>query len=98
MNERSGGLNRAFGKVLAERRVAQGVTQEQMWTALGMKPNPYRRLESDGRAITLNITKAVADLLNTPLTEMIAEAEKRVTPDQTDDPTTKSLRSALGFD
>ncbi|MFC5789579.1 helix-turn-helix domain-containing protein, partial [Agromyces tardus] len=98
VDERSGGLNEAFGRVLSERRRAQEITQEQMWVALGMKPNPYRRLETDGRAITLNIAKAVAGLLGVPLDEMIAEAEKRVTADQPADPTTKSLRSALGFD
>ncbi|WP_109527160.1 MULTISPECIES: helix-turn-helix domain-containing protein [Nocardia] len=92
-------LQRAFGRVIARRRREAGLSQQEMWERLGMSKSSYRRREQEGRDWTLANQIAVAAILDAPLSELQAEAEKEaatVTTREKEDPGGDSWMSALG--
>jgi transcriptional regulator with XRE-family HTH domain len=73
--ERYRDLNVVLGRVIAERRESLGLTQEQVWTAVGQNRNSYRRLEYGQREVTAELLKQVASVLETHAWSLLQRAE-----------------------
>lgn len=66
----------AYAVVLKRHRAAKGMSQEKLAEKANIHPTHVGLLERSLRNPSLKVSKAIADALGLPLSEMIAEAER----------------------
>jgi transcriptional regulator with XRE-family HTH domain len=68
---------KAFGSALRQLREAKGVSQEWLAEKSGLHPTYVGLVERGGRNPTLKASQAMALALSTPLSNLVAQAEKQ---------------------
>ena len=66
----------AFAAVLRKHRAAKGISQEKLAEKASIHPTHVGLIERSLRNPSLKVCKAIADALEIPLAQMVAEAEK----------------------
>jgi transcriptional regulator with XRE-family HTH domain len=69
-------LSQAFGVLLRERRLAAGISQEELAQAADLHPTYVSMLERGIRNPTLDVAERVANALKISLPDLIRRAEK----------------------
>ncbi len=99
--ERSGPLDAAVGQAIADLRVELDLTQQQVWTQLGMSKTGYRDIEQQRRAVPLEVIRQVASILDSTATEIVRRAERIVEENEkgarSSNPHAEKLGRSLGF-
>lgn len=70
-------LSQAFGVVLRERRLAAGISQEELAQTADLHPTYVSMLERGIRNPTLDVAERIANALRISLPDLIQRAEKR---------------------
>ena len=73
-------LSKAFGDVVRTRRSNLAISQEQLASLSGLHRTYLSRIELGRVRLGLDAAKRVANGLGVPLSQLIAEAEKRLGP------------------
>ncbi|MBX3177742.1 MAG: helix-turn-helix transcriptional regulator [Candidatus Hydrogenedentes bacterium] len=71
-------LNRVIGKVLADRRRASNMSQETLAFECGLHPTYISQVERGLKSPTMRTMFQIASVLETPLSEVIREVEKKI--------------------
>ena len=66
-----------FGKVVRRWREQAGISQEELATRAGLHRTYISLIERGKRTASIEVVRRVADALNTTMSELISEAEKR---------------------
>lgn len=69
-------LSQAFGVVLRERRLAAGISQEELAQAANLHPTYVSMLERGIRNPTLDVAERIANALKVSLPDLIKRAER----------------------
>ena len=96
--ERLEQINRALGRAIARHRGE--MTQQEVWTRVGMTRSTYRRWEQgDFKSVNLDELWVIADFLKTDPETLMAEARAEVLNGQQakSNPAADTFGSALGF-
>lgn len=69
-------ISKAFGKIVKERRIALGLTQESLAEKAGLHPTHIGLIERGRRNPSLDVADKVAKALGEKLSNLIREAEQ----------------------
>jgi transcriptional regulator with XRE-family HTH domain len=67
----------AFGLAVREERESQDWSQGQLADRAGLSPHYISEIERGRRNPSLSVQASIADALGTPLSELVARAERR---------------------
>lgn len=74
-------LSKAFGQVVRDERIKQGISQEKLAQLAELHRTYMSRVELGQVRLGLDVAQKLANGLGMPLSEMVAKAEERVGAD-----------------
>jgi transcriptional regulator with XRE-family HTH domain len=78
-------ISKRFGRVVRERRLAAGLSQEKLAEKAALHPTYISMVERGARNPTLDVAARIADALQTTLARLIEDAQDRRTAGQAKD-------------
>ncbi|TDP29904.1 helix-turn-helix domain-containing protein [Nocardia ignorata] len=94
-------MDAAVGRVITDRRIELGLTQQDVWTAIGMGKTPYRDIEQQRRTVPLEVLRVIAPILGMKVRDIVAQAEDLVDAEErrrvASNPHAEKLGRSLGF-
>jgi transcriptional regulator with XRE-family HTH domain len=68
-------MNKIFAEILKEKRISEGLTQEQLAKKVGLCRNAIWNYENESREPKIRVLKKLAKALNTSVDDLIGEIE-----------------------